>query len=411
VPTFGVPEIIEAPQPPDDPATASLFAVVPPTDPNGSRWAAGGVTWDPPAGCGGASRWAPCSGASLPVADPGAPPLFLPFQAVAGYRCSTLGSPEDPGRYTRQATLALERHAATQAENELWTGTLALANGWGTPFLSDGNAALVADGDPLPYPIGIGRLLADLRTCMGDRRGVLHMSPYVVAFLINTGSLRYNADTGLIRSIFGDAVVAGGGYTGGASVANTVYTITTTGSSGGTFTLTVTNPASGATETTGAVNWNAAAGAVATALAALSFIAPTDLTVAGGPLPAATTVTFQGDLAGVNVTMTGTSSLTGGALAVTRTTTGGSVAASDLFSTWVYATGPLVTRAGPVEITPTETRDVDLRTNTVTVFAERTVLAGFDTCCQLAANLDLTIADVSGVDGGSPDSDLDGGSP
>jgi hypothetical protein len=404
VPPFGVPEIIEAPQPPDDPATASLFAVVPPTDPNGSRWAAGGVTWVPPAGCGGASRWAPCSGASLPVTDPGAPPLFLPFQAVSGYRCSTLGSPENPGRYSQQATLALERHAVTQAENELWTGTLALANGWGSPFLTDGNAALVAAGAPLPYPLGIGRLLAELRTCMGDRRGVLHMDPAVVAFLVNTGSLHYHPDTGLIRSIFGDDVIAGGGYTGGAAVTNTVYTVTTTGSSGGTFTLTATNPASGDTETTAAINWNAGAGAVATALAALTFIAPTDLTVAGGALPAATTVTFGGDLAGVNVTMTGTSSLTGGALAVTKTTTGGSVADVDLASTWVYATGPLITRAGPVEITPTEMRDVDLRTNTVAVFAERTVLAGFDTCCHLGVQLDLT---TSGAGGG----DVDGGEP
>jgi hypothetical protein len=70
----------------------------------------------------------------------------------------------------------------------------------------------------------------------------------------------------------------------------------------------------------------------------------------------------------------------------------------------VYATGPLVTRAGPIDITPTAMRDVDLRTNTVTVFAEQTVLAGFDTCCHLAVQLDLT--DAGGTEGGD---DIDGG--
>lgn len=406
MPPFGLPEVIEAPSPSDDPTVASLFAVVPPTNPAGSRWAAGGVTWDPPGGCGGASRWANCSGANLPVSGPAAPPVFYAYQVVSGYRCSTVGSPEDPGRYARQAETVLDRHASGQAENELWSGTLAVANAWASPYLADGNAEAVNSGTATPYPIGMARLLDAVRDCYGNRRAVLHMAPFAAVLLSRSGLLRFDKDTGIYESPFGDVAVAGAGYTGGGRAADTIYTVSTTGSSGGTFRLTVTNPASGDSETTGAIAYNASAADVATALAALSSVAPSDVSVAGGPLPGSTvSVTFTGTFAMVDVALTGTSTLTGGALTVTETQTGGSVQATDYASTWVYATGPLITRAGPVEITPTEMRDTDTRTNTVTVFAERTVLAGFDTCCQLAVNLDLT------SDGGAGGVVIDGGAP
>lgn len=404
MPPLGFPEIIEAPQPPDEPVPTALFTVAPPSDPTGSRWAVGGVTWDPPGGCGTATRWAECSGAVKPVDGPGTIPVFQPFAVVAGYRCSTLGAAEDPGRYARQAEEALDRHVSNQAEAELWGGSLALANAWDAPFLADGNATLINSGTATAYTSAFAQLLREMRACMGNRRGVLHMAADVAAILERVRLLRVNAATGAVESLFGDVVVAGGGYPGGGAVANTVYTVTTTGSSNGTFTLTVTNPSSGSTETTASIAYDANAAAVASALAALSFIAPTDLVVAGGPLPTATTVTFTGDLAGVDVTVTGTGSLTGGALAVTKTTTGGSQPDSDLSSTWIYGTGALITRAGPVAVTPSETRDVDLRTNTVTVFAERMVLAGFDTCCQIAVQADLT-------DSGGAGGDVDGGSP
>lgn len=402
------PEVVDPPLPPDDPIPTALFTVAPPTDPAGSRWAVGGVTWDPPGGCSTATRWAACSGATLPVTGPPAAPTFRPFQAVVGYQCSTVGFPQDPGRYARHAEEALTRHVTTQVEAELWTGTLALANGWESPYLADGDATLVDTGTLLPYADGVARLVGELRGCLGQHRGVLHMAPHVVVRLIRVGLLR--VVEGRIETVFGDAVVAGGGYLGGGATGNTVYTVTTTGSSSGSFTLTVTNPASGTTETTTAIAYNASATAVVNALAALSFIGPTDVTATGGPLPGAVAVTFTGDLAGNDLTVTGTSTLTGGSLGVVHTTTGGSVPDSTFDSTWVYATGALLTRAGPVEITPTETRDIDLATNTVTVFAERTVLAGFDTCCHLAVHIDLTDAGdgagsgssvgTGGVDGG-----------
>lgn len=399
--TLDLPEIIEAPQPPDTPALASLLTVSPPTDPPDSRWATGGVTWDPPGGCGTASRWAGCSGATKPATSPGAPPVFLPFNVVAGYQCSSLGAHEDPDRYARQATIALERQLSPQIEAELWTGTLAQANGWGTPFLANGDATEVAAGAQ-PYSFAVGALLKALRGCLGDRRGVLHMAPDVVAHLVNKGALRVVENR--IETVFGDSVVSGGGYPGSGDVVNARYTITTTGSSGGTFTLTVTNPSSGATETTAAINHNANAAAVASALAALTFIDASDLTVTGGALPTATVVNFTGTLAGEDITMTGTSSLNAGTLAVTETIAGGSQPDSEPRVSTIYATGPLVTRVGPVDIYPTQLADADWRTNTITVFAERTVLAGFDTCCHFSVQADLT-------DPGGDDLDIDGETP
>lgn len=110
---------------------------------------------------------------------------------------------------------------------------------------------------------------------------------------------------------------------------NEVQTVTITGSpTGGTFTLTY------AGQTTAAIAYNAAASAVATALAALSNLDAQDIALTGGPGPGtAYVVTFIGaDAGGMNQPeMTATGSFTGGtapAVAVT-TTTAGAAGATD----------------------------------------------------------------------------------
>lgn len=105
-----------------------------------------------------------------------------------------------------------------------------------------------------------------------------------------------------------------------------VQTVTITGTpTGGTFTLTYSG------QTTSALNWNATANQVQTALRALSNIPDTDLTVTGGPGPGtAFQVAFTGTLANTDVAqMTATPSLTGGTTpSVTVTTGTAGVAAS-----------------------------------------------------------------------------------
>jgi hypothetical protein len=110
------------------------------------------------------------------------------------------------------------------------------------------------------------------------------------------------------------------------ATANDAQVITITGTpTGGTFTLSGTNPLNGAAFTTAAIAYNAAASAVASAVqAALGY---GTITGSGGALPgAAVTVTASGTLAATPIPlMTGNiAGLTGGtpALAVTRGTVG-----------------------------------------------------------------------------------------
>lgn len=129
----------------------------------------------------------------------------------------------------------------------------------------------------------------------------------------------------LLRGAFG-TVVSGSPTSGTAEV----QTVTISGTpTGGTFTLTFRG------QTTSAIAYNAASGAVQSALQALSTIGSGNATVtgsAGGPY----TVTFASFLAATNVPqMTATSSLTGGtnpSVAVSTSTPGYSVMTSHVIT-------------------------------------------------------------------------------
>jgi hypothetical protein len=96
---------------------------------------------------------------------------------------------------------------------------------------------------------------------------------------------------------------------------NEIQTLTITGTpTGGSVTLSFTNPATGVVETTAAIAYNATAATVKTALVALNAFESGDLTVGGGALPGTPiTVTFTGRYAGRPVNdLSVTASLTGG---------------------------------------------------------------------------------------------------
>lgn len=109
---------------------------------------------------------------------------------------------------------------------------------------------------------------------------------------------------------------------------NEVQTLAITGTpTGGTFTISFTNPWTGAVETTAAIAYNATAAAVQAALIALDAFDSGDLVCTGGALPGtAVVVTFGGRYAARDITaLSTTDSLTGGttpASAVTETTKG-----------------------------------------------------------------------------------------
>lgn len=157
-------------------------------------------------------------------------------------------------------------------------------------------------------PVLLGGTIEELRFCSPD--------PYVQQFL--TG---------------GDVITAGG--------TNEVQTATITGApTGGTFTLTY------AGQTTAAIAYNATAGAVQSALLALSNLGTGDVTVSGGPGPADPyVITFGGDLAGTNVAaITATGNFTGGtspAIAVVETTDGAAGATATGYRAPEVNTDPL----------------------------------------------------------------------
>jgi hypothetical protein len=119
-------------------------------------------------------------------------------------------------------------------------------------------------------------------------------------------------DPAVARAISADLYVPG---------TNEVQTISHNGT-GGSFTVNVAGSVSGS------IAWNATAAAAQTALEAASTVAPGDVIVTGGPVPAAITVEFRRALGEQNVaaTTTAVNSLTPATPTITYTTTVGGVA-------------------------------------------------------------------------------------
>lgn len=188
-------------------------------------------------------------------------------------------------------------------------------------------------GAPVTASLG-GSPEAFQHTFTYDASEELVPESYTVAY--GKGALgRYS--TGFVFDRYGFSISRGGvdftsgGFGKAIETGFTMYprsgivTVTITGApDGGTFTITVNG------QTTAGIAYNAIAGAVQTALEALSNVAPGDVTVTGGPGPATPYVlTFAGALANTVMTVTASgASLTGGATpaaTATDTLTGGDI--------------------------------------------------------------------------------------
>lgn len=59
---------------------------------------------------------------------------------------------------------------------------------------------------------------------------------------------------------------------------------------------------------------------------------------------------------------------------------------------WMYATGPVTVRLGPITATPdTRSQSVDVSKNTVHVYASRPAAVSWDSCCHYAVLVDLAL--------------------
>lgn len=164
------------------------------------------------------------------------------------------------------------------------TFTLTYSGYTTTPISYNASAATVDAALEALSNIGSGNV-----TCSG---GPLPDSPVMITF---TGALAATNVSQITVNDY-DLLSLVEETTPGSAGTNEIQQLTTTGTpTQGTFTLTYDG------QTTSALNFNASAAEVDTALEALSNIGDGDVTCTGGPLPTAIDIEFQGSLSATNV--------------------------------------------------------------------------------------------------------------
>jgi len=372
---------LEVSQPTDFlPPIGTLLSTFDPIDTPDEHWELGYhfPTWG---SCLSAFRWGPCSGELKEHGTGSSTVTAVPITVYAPFRCSTFGTGGDLGEYEAAALDALKKAGGQELEQELWSGDINLQNAWSNLYLTSPlavNASTLANAYPWPGALAV--LQKKLRACLGDTSGVIHASPALVS-MWQMGYAVFEDGDGNLRDGFGNYVIAGSGYNGGAPAVNATTTLTEAGT-GGSFTITVTDPISGDLETTAPIVWNASAATVQTALEALTIVDVGDVVCTGGILGAAPVVcTWGGRFARQVVTVSKDSTLiTGGALTLTATA-GGSVVADGI--EYAYATSMIDVRVGEIQvIDPNNGASIDRSTNTVELIAEATMSATWDGCCH-----------------------------
>lgn len=315
----------------------------------------------------------------------------LVYHVPVAYRvtdeCTLLSGAFDEDRVVRLANSV----ASYVVAQELWTGALTsldpydLPNGGGTDqvnhFLTDGNAVVIT----APAAGGILAALAELeeqtRQVTRGQQVFLHLP----IGMINQVAQNLRRIGNELRTATDGIVIADAGYSGlgGAEPGiGEVQSITLTGApTGGTFTVTNVG------QVTGPVARAATALTLQTALEALSNLAPGDITVtgaAGGPW----TVTFSDELGAVAEMTASGAGLTGGVApaAVVATVVPGidPVPAQD---GWIYGTGPVSVRLGPISTAVEPRITVDRSANRRRVWADRMFAVTFDPCAHFGMHV------------------------
>ncbi|HEX9994500.1 MAG TPA: hypothetical protein VGB14_16340 [Acidimicrobiales bacterium] len=222
--TAAAPPAPVEPTPPAEPLQGILVAATRITEAD-DRWI-GGVTWvpEPCSDVGAVGRAIdPDAGQKQAVVAVEEEATAHPFYVAVIRECSTL-SGQDRSAATRRLLDAAE---SALIERELWTGEVAVAAGWGNPFLADGNAVDVTADTPTIVNT-FAELEAALAGCL--RRGMIHLSVRALVIAGSKGLLRKEAGSNLITTWMGSIVVPGAGYPGtgpggatGASGTETVY--------------------------------------------------------------------------------------------------------------------------------------------------------------------------------------------
>lgn len=176
------------------------------------RWTLG-VKWSPEQtlGDGGGALAISCLGdtAAFPAApdNPGVTTAD-PFVIWAAEKCSTIGwkGRDFEGRARRQ----LEATQSYRIAAELWSGTLAQAATLDNEWLTDDPAIITAA--PIAPHLALGIIESGLAVMLRGRRGMIHVSPQVLAELVTNGTVRLAGQLWL--SPLGHLIVADAGYPG-----------------------------------------------------------------------------------------------------------------------------------------------------------------------------------------------------
>lgn len=201
--------------PPTDPggAIGTLLSTFEPQDVTDPHWELGYQfpTWG---ACLSAFRWAPsCEPTDKDIGTGSTTVEAVPFTVLAPFRCSTTGTGGDLGEYEAAARQALKFMGGQQVEEELWHGTLAVAEGWPNLALTVGADMVgLSATDAYPWPVALALLQKDMRACLGDAVGVIHASPALVSLWQMAGAVK--EISGVLRDVFGNFVIAGSGYDG-----------------------------------------------------------------------------------------------------------------------------------------------------------------------------------------------------
>jgi hypothetical protein len=307
---------------------------------------------------------------------------YVPVAYRTADECTLLSGRFDEERVTRLSNAV----ASFVLAQELWTGALTQLDPYDLPnggaldqvnaYLANGNATVVSP------PAGGGLLAAIAELEEQTRQATRGQQVFLHApiGMISSVAQNFRRVGNELRTATDAIVVADAGYTGfGGFVPGIgeVQTVTLTGGpAGGTFTLTYSG------QTTGNIARAAPAAAVRTALEALSNLAPGDVSVTG-MAGGSWTVTFSDELGAVPE-MTGSGALlTGGvapAVAVATVTPGTDpVPAED---GWIYGTGPVSVRLGPVSTDVEPRSTVDRSSNRRKVWADRMFAVTFDPCAH-----------------------------
>lgn len=368
---------VASPASPPQSLSSLLAAAVRPED--ATRWM-DGFAWRSES-CPEYQGYNPCAELDEgPPASGGEIQYHVPVAFRVLDECSTISGRLDDDRVRRMADAITSFVLA----RELWTGELSKLDPYGTPAGSAQVNGHLASDDVVVLPSAADTMAAivALEAAAGEatrgNRVVIHGSVSLIGLVAE----RLERVGNELRTRTGAVVVADAGYPGtGPSTPGTseVQTITITGGpTGGDWTITFDG------ETTVTIPFDAAASEVAADINSLPNIA--GVTVSGDP-GGPYVVTFPAAEGDVPQMTADGSGLTGGvapAVGVVTTTPGVDPDPAAQAGNWLYATGPITVRVGPVETETAPASTVDRRMNNRSVWAGRMFAATFDRCAHFA---------------------------